>query len=117
MHNAPNTIMPALVGLLAFVVLFGGAVFLLRWLQKRMGGSFGATLGQGQVRVLTRYPLAWQCILMVVEVAGNQYIITVSRNGGVTVIDKLDEPMPESNRTGGFAHRLRQAINRNEAGV
>lgn len=114
-HPSPDTILPAVVGLVAFVGLFGGAVALLRWLQKRTGSTLGGVFGSDQVRVITRQPLAWQCLLVVVEVGGNQYIITASRSGAVTVIDKLDEPLPErTSAESGFARKLRQAINRKE---
>jgi len=115
MHQAQNTIMPAIFGLLAFFALFAGAIWLLRWLQKRTGNPIGGAMGQGQVRVLIRYPLAWQCMLMVVEVAGQQYVITTSRTGGVTVLDKCEEALPEANAgAGGFTSRLRQAIDRRQ---
>lgn len=116
MHQSPETIMPALFGLLGFFALFAGAIWLLRWMQRRMGNPLGGAMGQGHVRVVLRYPLAWQCMLMVVEVADQQYVITTSRTAGVTVVDKLEQPITEAESSaGGFSQRLRQAIARRDA--
>lgn len=110
MHGASDTVLPALVGLVGFVALFAAGVVVLRWLQKRLGNP-GAT-GLGDVRVLRRQPLSWQCWLLVVEVGGQQYVITTSRNGNVTLIDKLDRPLAEPARGDRFSDRLRQAWRR-----
>lgn len=104
--SAPVT--SALVGLIGFAILFAAGVFLLRWLQKRMGQPLGA--GQSDVRVLRRFPLGWQCMLLVVEVAGKQYILTTSRNGGVTLIDEVAQPLDTSAPHGDFGQRLIQAV-------
>lgn len=116
MHSSPDTIMPALFGLLGFFVLFAAAIVLLRWMQKRMGSPLSGLAGQGMVRVICRYPLGWQSLLMIVEVAGQQYVITSSRTGGVTLIDKLAEPVSEPEASGAFGERLKQVIARRGGG-
>lgn len=112
MGGSPSTIAPALFGLIGFVVLFAGAVVLLRWLQKRVGHPLDAFGAGNDVRVLRRHALGWQCVLLVVEVAGQQYVLATSRNGGVTLIDKLQEPLAASAPPGAFGERLKQAFRR-----
>lgn len=110
MHGATDTLLPALVGLVGFIVVFVAGVVVLRWLQKRLGHT--ATGGCGDIRVLRRQPLGWQCWLLVIEVGGRQYVIATSRNGNVTLIDKLDQALAEPVDPDSFADRLRQAWHR-----
>lgn len=104
------SIAPALFGLLGFVVLFALGSLLLKWLQKRLGQPMGG--GGKDVRVLRRSPLGWQCELLVVEVAGRQYILTTSRNGGVTYVDEVDTPLESSAGVGNFGASLKNAIDK-----
>jgi flagellar biogenesis protein FliO len=113
MHGA-NTMMPALAGLLAFIVLFAAAVMLLRWLQKRLGTSGGLGTGPGDIRIVRRFPLGWQCVLLVVEIGERQYVLTTSRTGGVTLVDKLDEPLTRTSGEGAFHERLKRALRKQE---
>lgn len=108
MAEGGTSIGSALAGLVGFVVLFAAGVALLRWLQKRFGGPMGNNTGD--IRILRRVPLGWQCMLLIVDIAGRQYALTTSRNGGVTVIDELMEPLNESTPTGNFSERLKNAI-------
>ncbi|MGN8158747.1 FliO/MopB family protein [Salinisphaera sp. RV14] len=97
-----------LAGLAGFVVLFVCGALLLRWLQKRLGGPMGS--GSRDIRILRRVPIGWQCMLVVVDIAGRQYALTTSRHGGVTVIDELAEPLAEQPPAGDFTARLKTAI-------
>lgn len=92
---------PALTGLIAFFVMFAIAAWLLRKVQRRAGGGVRAAFGgDPNVRVLARHPLAWQCTLEVVDVAGKQFAITVSRGGRVTLLGEVSMPVPASPATG-----------------
>lgn len=88
--------MPALVGLIGFVALFAAAVAALRKLQRRGRGPLSWTMGQGDVRVLRRQPIGWQTLLLVVQVGERQYVVTTARSGAVTMLDKLDSPLPDT---------------------
>lgn len=110
MAGGGASIASAMVGLAGFVVLFAAGVALLRWLQKRVGGPMGAHTGD--IRVVRRVPLGWQCMLLVVEIAGRQYALTTSRNGGVTVIDEIEQPLTEQAPAGDFTARLKNAIDK-----
>lgn len=96
MGTATATVMPALVGLISFVVLFAAAVAALRKLQRRGRGPLSWTMGQGDVRVVRRQPIGWQTLLLVVQVGERQYVVTTTRGGAVTMLDKLDFPLPDT---------------------
>lgn len=97
----PPMIGPALTGLIAFFVMFAIAAWLLRKVQRRAGSGVRAAFGgDPNVRVLTRHPLAWQCTLEVVDVAGKQFAITVSRGGRVTLLGEVSMPVPASPAAG-----------------
>lgn len=95
MGSEPSTIMPALIGLLGFVILFGTAVAVLRMLQKRGRMPLGWNSVHGDLRVVRRHVIGWQTLLLVVQVGDRQYVVTAARNGAVTLLDKLDSPLPE----------------------
>lgn len=103
----------ALFGLVAFFAMFAAAAWLLRWLQRHAGGRFRTVLGRDRnIRVLARYPLAWQCTLMVVDLAGKQFAVTVSRRHGVTLLGEVSLPAAPPPRPAdpGVATALRHAI-------
>lgn len=116
MGGSPDPVTSALFGLLGFFLLFAAGVALLRWLQRHFGASLGAAAGQGDVRVLRRYPLGWQCVLLVVEVGTDQYVLATSRGGGVTLVDKLQEPLTGPTPPSAFGKRFKQALRRQGGG-
>ncbi|HYW76985.1 MAG TPA: flagellar biosynthetic protein FliO [Gammaproteobacteria bacterium] len=116
MGGSPDPVASALFGLAGFFLLFAVGVALLRWLQKRIGAPLGAIGGSGDVRVLRRFPLGWQCVLLVVEVGTQQYVLATSRAGGVTLLDKLEEPLAPPTPPGAFGKHLKQAFRRQGKG-
>lgn len=100
----------SILGLVAFLAIFALAAWGLRRLQRHVNTSPGRQSSRS-LRVLARYPLGWQCMLMIVDVAGKHYAITVSRRGEVTLLGEapvtVDDP-PTQNA--GFAALLRRTL-------
>ncbi|HEX7326791.1 MAG TPA: flagellar biosynthetic protein FliO, partial [Rhodanobacteraceae bacterium] len=80
----------AFIGLVLFFILFAAATWVVRWLQRRTGGALGRALGGGgDVRVVRRSPLGWHCSCVVVDVAGKQFAVALSRRGAITLLGEV----------------------------
>lgn len=96
------------IGSLLFVLL---VIFGLAWLLKQ---TRLVNLGQGQISVLASLTLGAKEKVMVIEVAGEQFLIGVTA-GQINLLNKLDKPISQSKgKESAFASQLATLLGKNE---
>jgi len=96
-----------LVGLVIVIV----AILLVLWLVKRFTG-----LGvQGRhLKVVAALPLGTREKAVLIDVGGKQLLLGVAP-GRVSLLQRFDEPVVESDSSAGFGAKLRDALERKES--
>lgn len=84
---------PSLLGSLLALILVLGLILGLAWLLRRLPGH-GQSAGGG-LRAIASLSIGAKERLLVVEVGGEQLLIGVSP-GGVSLLHKLPQPLPEN---------------------